>query len=140
MTPQTVPVDLPEQLYRRVRQMAEDKNRSVSDELTAVVEKALAADDEWRGVATEIVDEIAQLQFLDDAHLWRTARLTVPSEKSERMQDLSQKLKAEGLTAAEEEEVQQLQRYAHRIMLLRAEAAVLLKRRGFDISNLRQRP
>lgn len=140
MTPQTVPVNLPEQLYRRVRQMAEDKNRSVSDELTAVVEKALAADDEWQGVATEIADEIAQLQFLDDAHLWRTARLTVPTEKSERMQDLSQKLKAEGLTAAEEEEVQRLQRYAHRIMLLRAEAAVLLKRRGFDISNLRQRP
>jgi len=43
------------------------------------------------------------------------------------------------LTATEQQEVQQLQQYAQQLMLIRAEAAVLLQQRGFDISTLRQR-
>lgn len=40
--------------------------------------------------------------------------------------------------ASEQQEMQQLQQLAHRVMLLRAEAAVLLKQRGQDITSLRQ--
>lgn len=89
---------------------------------------------------TEIATEVAQLRYLDDEHLLRTAQLIVPVEKSKRMQILSQKLKNEGLAAAEEEEIWQLQHYAQRVMLVRAEAAVLLQERGYDISRLRQAP
>jgi len=60
------------------------------------------------------------------------------AEKNERMQQLVLKQQAEGLTATEREETQQLQHYAHRLMMIRAEAAVLLQQRGFDITPLRQ--
>ncbi|MFO7539090.1 MAG: hypothetical protein R6X32_13685 [Chloroflexota bacterium] len=140
MTLQTVSINLPENLYRQVQQRAKGKNRSVADELVIVVEDALAAADAWAGVHTDIATEVAQLRYLDNEHLLRTARLTVSAEKSERMQILSQKLKNEGLTAAEEEEIRQLQHYAQRVMLVRAEAAVLLQERGYDISRLRQTP
>ncbi|MBE2197013.1 MAG: hypothetical protein IAE79_00285 [Anaerolinea sp.] len=133
-----VNVSLPESLYRRVQQRAKGMNRSVADELTAVVADALAADDTWVGIPTDIATEVAQLRFLDDAHLWRAAQLAVPSEKSERMQFLSEKLQFEGLTATEEEEMRQLQHYGQRVMLVRAEAAVLLQGREFDIAGLRQ--
>jgi hypothetical protein len=53
---------------------------------------------------------------------------------------LTWKQQSEGLTEAEQQEAQQLQRLAHRVILLRAEAAVLLKERGCDISSLRQTP
>jgi hypothetical protein len=54
------------------------------------------------------------------------------------METLLHKLHREGLTQNEQQEMQQLQQLAHRVMLLRAEAAVLLKQRGHDIECLRQ--
>lgn len=140
MTTQTVSINLAEELYRQVQQRAKIRNRSVADELAVVVEDALSVGDGWLGVPDDIATEVAQLRHLDDDHLWRVARMTMPIEKSERMQILSQRLKIEGLTAAEEEEIGQLQHYAQRIMLVRAEAAVLLQERGFDIADLRQSP
>ena len=133
-----VNVSLPESLYRRVQQLTKGMNRSVADELAAVVADALAADDVWVGMPTDIATEVAQLRFLDDAHLCRAAQLTAPPEKSEQMQFLSEKLQSERLVATEEEEVRQLQHYGHRVMLVRAEAAVLLQGRRFDIAGLRQ--
>ncbi|MCA9930674.1 MAG: hypothetical protein KC419_19450 [Anaerolineales bacterium] len=49
-----------------------------------------------------------------------------------------EKQEAEGLTSSEQQEVVLLRQFANRTMLLRAEAAVLLKSRGLDISSLRQ--
>lgn len=34
----------------------------------------------------DLAEEAAQLALLDDDHLWRVARMTVPVEKSKRMQ------------------------------------------------------
>ncbi len=138
MVTHSVTVNLPDRIYERVQQQAQNKNRSVEDELTAVVETAVSLGEEWAGIPPDLAEEAAQLALLDDEHLWRVARLTVPAEKSERMQALTWKQQSEGLTEAEQQEAQQLQRLAHRVMLLRAEAAVLLKERGFDISSLRQ--
>jgi hypothetical protein len=52
------------------------------------------------------------------------------------MQNLVWKEQAEGLTAAEQEEADLLQRYAQQVMLVRAEAAALLHERGRDVSGL----
>jgi hypothetical protein len=136
MTLQTVTVNLSEKAYQKVRQLAQDRNRSVEDELATVVENALNEGNNWLGVPSDIADEVGQLRFLDDEYLWRAAQLTVAEEKSDRMQFLSRKRKAEGLTLAEKEEADQLQHLAHRVMLVRAEAAVLLKERGHNISTL----
>lgn len=135
MTLQTVTVNLSEKAYQKVQQLAQNRNRSVEDELATVVENALNEDNNLEGIPSDIASEVEQLRFLDNEHLWRVAQLSVAEDKSDRMQYLSRKLKAEGLTQAEKEEVEQLQHFAHRVMLVRAEAAVLLKERGFDISN-----
>jgi hypothetical protein len=135
MALQSVTVNLSKRVYQKVQQLAQNKNRSVEDELAAVVENALE-DDSWAGISVDIADEVKQLRFLDDEHLWRVAQLTASDEKSERMQTLSQKQEVEGLTISEKEEVKQLQKLAQRIMLVRAEAAVLLQERGHNISQL----
>lgn len=113
---------------------------AVEDELTAVVETAFSLGEEWARVSPDLAEEAAQLALMDDDHVWRVTCMTVPEEKSERMQALTWKQQSEGLTEVEQQEVQQLQRLAHRVMLLRAEAAVLLQERGFDISPLRRSP
>jgi post-segregation antitoxin (ccd killing protein) len=140
MTLQTIKVTLSDQIYRKVRQLALNKNRSVEDEIAAVVENALATDDDWQGVSDDIVNEVNQLRFLNTEQLWSAAKLTVPEEKSDRMQQLSLKLKSEGLVDAEQQELRQLQLLAQRIMLVRAEAASLLQDRGQDISSLHPNP
>jgi hypothetical protein len=132
MTTQTVSINLAEDLYRQVQQRAKGRNRSVADELAVVVEDALSAGEAWVGIPGDIAAEVAQLRHLDDDHLLRAACMTMPVEKPKRMQALSRQLKAKGLTKAEEEEIRQLQHYAQRIMLVRAEAAVLLQERGFS--------
>jgi hypothetical protein len=124
---------LSEQTYQPVQKRANQRNRSVEDEVEQVVEAAL-------GEATSDADidrEVEQLAFLDNEHLWRAGRLTVPVEKSNKVHVLLEKYKQEGLTENEQEELDQLQQFEHRIMLIRAEAAVLLHDRGFDISSLR---
>ncbi|MCB0033465.1 MAG: hypothetical protein KDE51_05590 [Anaerolineales bacterium] len=135
MSQQAITVHLPEHLYRRVYKRAQDLNHSLEDELAAVIE-GLVNEDEWGHIPLDISEEVKQLSFLDNDHLWRTAQMEVSAERSDRMQELTEKQGSEGLTESEREEATQLQQLAHRIMLLRAEAAVLLKERGEDISPL----
>lgn len=137
MTYQPVTVRLPDQLYERVRQRAQARNRSLESELIQAVQTGLDIDDEEHDIAPEIESELAQLLFLADDDLWRAAQLTMPDTTSARMEELLWKSKAEGLTRAEREEVDRLQLLGQRVMLIRAEAAVLLKNRGFDISILK---
>lgn len=135
---QTLEVTLTNELYQQVKQRAGQANRTVEAEVVAVVEALLAGEDGQISLPLPLAEELAQLAFLDDTHLWQAARQVAAMEKNERMQQLVLKQQAEGLTAAEAAEAQQLQHYAHRLMMIRAEAAVLLQQRGFDITALRQ--
>jgi plasmid stability protein len=138
VTLQTVNLPLPSQVYQRAQQRAAKKQRSIEDELTDVVTQALAVDDELAGLPFDLAEEVKQLAFLDEQHLWVMAKRTIAQNQSERIETLIYKLHREGLTHNEQQEMQQLRQLAHRVMLLRAEAAVLLKQRGHDITSLRQ--
>ena len=124
------------ELQDALRTRAAAHERSLEDEAKALLQAALEQD------ALAKLGPLEQLSILSEAQLWQLARQQVPGEKSERMQGLSERLQAEGLTLEETEEVKRLQAYAQRIMLFRtkAEAAALLKRRGRDVSGLRVRP
>lgn len=135
MSLQTVTVRLPERLYQQVKQRARQMHRSVEDELVAVVAAALPTLDD---LPADIADDMAQLAFLTDDELWHAARTTLPTSEAERMQALLQKRQREGLTPQEEEEANHLAYHYDRTMLVRAQAAALLKERGRDISNLKQ--
>ncbi len=128
---QSITVQLPDNLYQYVRRRARQGNRSVEDVVVAFVEQG--ADDETASAA-ELVEQLAHLA---DDDLWRAARLRVADDRAERMQALVWKEQAEGLTAAEQDEADQLQRHARQVMLIRAEAAARLVERGHDVASLR---
>ena len=98
MTMHSVTVNLPPRIYERMKQQARDKNRSIEDEVTAVVESAVALGPEWTGIPTDLADEAMQLKLLDDDHLWRVARMTLPTEKSERMHHVCYRTREEAKT------------------------------------------
>ena len=131
-----VTVQLPERLYEQLKRQAKKSNRPIEPELVAAVENNFTEVKDWIGIPADIAEEIKQLAFLDDEHLWQAAKITVPQEKSGRMQELALKRQTEGLTDTEQKEAEQLLHFANRVMMVRAEAAIMLKNRGMDITSL----
>ncbi len=130
----TLTIRLPDPLYQQVEQRARQMQRSVEDELVAVVAATLPT---LADLPTDIASEIAQLEFLSDDELWQVARTTLSPDESERMQELTLKQQRDGLTPQEQQEAEALLHQYDRTMLVRAQAAALLKERGHDVSTLR---
>ncbi len=133
MSYQQITISLPERVYRQVEKLSQARQRSVAEEVTAVVTAALPDQEQ---LPPDLEAELNQLDQLSDEELLGAARMTAPPEKTERMQFLVDKQQLEGLTAVEQEEAALLSRFFNRIMLVRAKTAVLLKVRGYDIDQL----
>jgi plasmid stability protein len=135
MSTQTVTVNLPETLYEQVKQHARQTQRSIEDELIAMILAALPTIDD---LPADLANAVKQLAFLTEDELWQAARTTLPVNDAKRMQELVEKRQREGLTADENTEIEQLAYRYDQTMLVRAKAVALLKERGQDISSLRQ--
>ena len=122
MSLQQITISLPEKIYRQIQQHSQQMQRSVADEVAAVV--------------TASLPEQAQLSPFMDDELWQAARNTVPADKAARMQELVEKQQLEGLTEAEKAEAELLSHFFNRVMLVRAKAAALLQERGYDVDSL----
>lgn len=129
---QTVTISLPDHLYRQVKQRSQQNRREIADELVSVVTEALPG----RETVADWDADLSQLTFLPDEALWQAARTQATDEENERMQQLLSKQKRMGLTTVEQEELTLLANFFRRMMLVRAEAAVLLQKRGHDIRSL----
>ena len=80
-----------------------------------------------------------QLAYLNDAALWQAARSTMVPEQRERMEALHDTHQRTGsLTPEEQAEEQALLQLYRETVLVRAQAAVLLKQRGYDVRNPEQ--
>jgi len=87
----------------------------------------------------DLNEAISPLTLLDDQALWRAARSHLPAEAAAQMENLHLKRQREGLTEAEVQMLAGLVRQYERMMLVRAQAAALLKQRGHDVSELAPR-
>lgn len=79
---------------------------------------------------------VAELPGLDDVALWRVARDHLPQPAAAELEALNLKQQREGLNRSEEDALDRLTEAYERFLLLRAEAASLLRRRGHDVSEL----
>jgi hypothetical protein len=134
MATQTLTVQLPARLYSRLEERASQSNRTLEAELIDVLATAIPVDAEL--LPPDIAKEIAQLEQLDDASLWQTARESFTGETSACLEQMHFKQSREGLSETESHTLAELVRQYERTMLLRAQAAALLKKRGHDVSSL----
>lgn len=132
MSSQSVTLELPEPLYEQLQARAVRRQRTVADEVLDVLTGALPATEV---LPDDLEQAIAQLVFLDDAALWQVGRSKMASDEVERLSELNAKRQREGLTEAEQQESELLVRQYERSMLVRAQAAALLKQRGHDVSS-----
>ncbi len=130
INPKTITITLPDPIYSRVERQSQLMRRSIAEELVAVVTEY------WQALPDDIEQALAQLDLLTDSELWQAAQISVSSEKTEYMQELVEKQQRDGLTESENQQAQLLSHLFNRMMLVRAKAAALLKKRGYDISPL----
>jgi len=135
MTVQAITLNLPKIVYEQIRRAAEKAQRPVDQVLLeAVVAVAPVMDTASEKQRTAL----AQMAYLNDAALWQAARATMPAEQRDRLEALHHQQQSQGLTAKEQAEERALLALYRETLLVRAQAAVLLKQRGYDISSPQQ--
>jgi hypothetical protein len=134
MTIQEVTLHVPERVYDQIRRAAERTHRTIDD----ILLEALIAAAPTMLESPAVRSSFAQLTFLNDAALWQAARATMQSDQRERLADLHDKQQREGLSTAERDEEQSLLGLYREMILLRGQAAVLLKRRGYEVHDTQQ--
>jgi plasmid stability protein len=133
MAVQSVTLHLPSPLYERLKRRAEQTNRSVEAELLEVIATAVPVADD---LPANLAEAVSPLALLDDEALWQAARSHFPEEAAAQLELLHLKRQREGLTVSEAETRAGLVRQYEQTMLVRAQAAALLKQRGYDVSEL----
>jgi hypothetical protein len=133
MSAQAVMLHLPTSLYDLLQQRAQETRRSLEAEILAVVASAVRPDDD---LPPDLREAIAPLRGLNDEALHRAAMDRFPEEAAARFAELNRKQQREGLSDEESEALDDLRRGYERVMVVRAEAAALLKERGHDVSKL----
>jgi plasmid stability protein len=133
MSVHSVTLSLPKNIYYRLRKRAENSRTTVEMELLDVIAAALSAGDE---LPDRLVAAITGMNLLDDEALWRAARILISVEQSTQMETLHIKRQREGLNVAEEQTLAGLVNRYERNLLVRSQAAALLKARRYDVSSL----
>ncbi len=133
MNAQAVTLHLPIDLYDHFRRRAQETHRTVETEILEVVSTAGPKDDE---LPAELVQALEDLRKLDDEALFKAARERFPEDAAARLEELNLKQQREGLQGDEKRILAELLDGCDRVMVVRSEAAWLLKQRGHDVSGL----
>ncbi len=125
---QSVSVELPEDLYQRIRELAERSDSSVE----AVVREGL---EEVYGAGSPSTGTLrARLQAFRDEELWAVVHQRLNVLERARLDELSARAEREKLSDSEQAELNSLMDQVDLLMLLRSHALLLLKERGHDIA------
>lgn len=122
MTQQSVVLQLPEEMYERVRQIAEESQRPVENILLDSLELVFGG----------LTDDLS-LERLTDEQLWALVHRPLAWSVDLRLRELSQLGKHSNLTADQQIELERLITQYDRYILLHSQVLVLLKQRGQDV-------
>lgn len=128
MSAHEITLSVPDEIYEQIRVAAERARRSVEDVLREAITAAIPG-------AAGPRSALAQMAYLNDAALWQAARSTMTLEQRDRLESLHAQKREGELTPAERDEERALLDLYQETLLVRAQAALLLKQRGYDISN-----
>ena len=132
MAVHSLTLSLPGSLYERLIRRAERTHRPVEVELLEAVATGMSVDED---LPAELAQAVSALHLLDDVALWRAAQSPLPSEVATRIEDLHLKRQFEGLSPNETQVLATLMKRYEQTLLMRAQATLLLKQRGHDISS-----
>lgn len=107
---------------------------------TEILDAVAAAAPVESELSEDYLDTMKALETLADSELWRLARERISSQAHEELEALNAKQRDVGLSRPENAARSRLLHEYERTMLIRAQAAKLLKDRGHDISGILTAP
>jgi hypothetical protein len=126
-------LELPEDIYERVRRAAKGMNQPVEKALVNIVR---AATPSLEKVPAEYRAELEAMEDLGDEELWRILRSRPEPAKQRRLERLLDKNQRAELIDRERRGLAELRADGDRLMLRRSYAALLLKFRGHRLPNI----
>ena len=127
MNQQPVLLQIPDELYERVRQIAESSNRSLENVLLESLEFMFGELPGERALTPEILETFA------DDQLWAIVYQPFAPAQDSRLRELTEHSKQRPLNGDEQNEMEILIDTVDRYILLRSKALLLLKQRGYDV-------
>jgi hypothetical protein len=131
MATQSIHIELPEDIYHRLHDMAAVTHRSLEEILVQTLRGNLPLTPDDLPPAQH--DLVAALAPLGDEALWAVAREPLPARDWRRHRRLLRKAQAGTLTPAEQGELAALREAVDRFVTRRSVALALLKWRGHTI-------
>ncbi|MCC6627932.1 MAG: hypothetical protein IT340_11085 [Chloroflexi bacterium] len=120
-------VSVPPALYDELKHRAERMQRSIEDEVVLTLASTVPSE---ASLPADLVATLASLAAMDDDTLYRLAASRVADADAARLAELGDQRLRGGLADAEMREAAALIERHDRVMVVRAEAAALLKQRG----------
>ncbi|HEV3263637.1 MAG TPA: hypothetical protein VG013_42775 [Gemmataceae bacterium] len=133
MSQPVLTLELPEDIYERVRRAAKGMKQPVEKALVNIVR---AATPSLEKVPREYRAELEAMEDLGDEELWKVSASRLAPAKQRRLANLLDKNQRGELTDRERQALTRLRADADRLMLQRSYAYLLLKYRGHQIPNL----
>ncbi len=132
MSTESVTLQLPVNLYRRVQSVARTMKRPLETFLLDAVTTALPL---LNDLPASLANDVSNFALLNDAALWREARRTWSASEQEQLDELLYRKEAGDLDKKGQRTLDHLLAEYDRLMLTRAQAALLLKQRGYDVTD-----
>lgn len=130
----TLTLELPDDVYAILEQRAAAANRTVEEEIIAILEIAFPPEDDPDDPLPDALQEtVDSLELLDNPALWEIAQSNRPEAVAAEIETLNQKQQQDALSDEEATKLTELSQEHERLILLRNQALVLLKERGYDI-------
>lgn len=134
MTTETIAIQVPEPLYRRLERLAALSGRPLESLITQTLSASIPPLPDDLPAPTR--DALTALEALSDDDLWQIARSTVPEVQYEQFVELREKQRVGMITPDEQATLDHLVQESDLLVLRKAYAAVLLKWRGHRLPTL----
>ncbi len=134
MSPPLLTLELPEDIYERIRRAAKGMKQPMEKALVNIVR---AATPSLEKVPPEFRAELEAMEDLGDEELWKISQCRPTPAKQRRLESLLEKNQRGALTDRERRALDWLCALGDRLMIQRSYASLLLKYRGHRLENLR---
>jgi hypothetical protein len=128
---------IPDELYERAKHIAESTSQPIEQVILQHLQTLPAP---LPLLPDDVQAELDALKYLSDDALWTIAREQMPDVVQSRAHDLMNRNSQGTLSEAERSELETLVERADRLMVRKAEAAALLRERGYPFTQQDYKP
>jgi rhodanese-related sulfurtransferase len=128
----TITLELPPAAYEQLRRTASRQNRPVAEVVKDIVLREIP---DLPALPADVEAELATFSQLSNDVLWLIARSTLTRQQQDELAHLNDQAQRRPLTADEQSQQEKLISVYDRVLVRRAQAALVLKQRGYDLTN-----